>query len=515
MTMTSNDRVRSTPMPREADPRARRPATQVTTSAPSGPLTRPSRRATEGSGWATIAAKAGGDGVAVGAAMALAFRFRTLFPGSAPSTAGAIHFRLGLIALPLWITMFWRQKLYSERHTAGRLDEFHRLVHASVASVAGVALIGFLVRAYASRGWLVLTIPLAIALVEVERAVARRTVNRLRAGGHLLQSVVIVGGNAEALSLCAMLTEKPSLGYRPLGFVADEERAGAQLLAGQAVLGRLSETVDIARAAGANSVILATTSLDPATSNRLTRELNEVGIGVELSSSLCDIAAARLLVRPLGRFPVVYVAPVRRHGWRSRAKRSFDVAGALVLGALASPLLLLTALAVRLDSAGPVLFRQKRVGQDGRIFEVLKFRTMVPNAEELAQELKERNQADGPLFKLRRDPRVTRCGRILRALSIDEFPQLWNVLRNEMSLVGPRPAIPSEVDLWSPELHHRLAVKPGMTGMWQVSSDRWRSFDEYARLDLYYVDNWSIWTDLAILVKTPFAMLFQSASPHR
>jgi lipopolysaccharide/colanic/teichoic acid biosynthesis glycosyltransferase len=139
---------------------------------------------------------------------------------------------------------------------------------------------------------------------------------------------------------------------------------------------------------------------------------------------------------------------------------------------------------------------------------VLKLRTMVADAEKLEAELRERNEADGPIFKMRSDPRVTRVGRVLRALSVDELPQLWNVLRGDMSLVGPRPARPDEVPMWSPELHGRLAVRPGMTGMWQVSgSHRWHSFDQYARLDLYYVDNWSIWTDLAILAKTVPAAL--------
>jgi lipopolysaccharide/colanic/teichoic acid biosynthesis glycosyltransferase len=164
---------------------------------------------------------------------------------------------------------------------------------------------------------------------------------------------------------------------------------------------------------------------------------------------------------------------------------------------------------VKVTSRGPVHFRQERVGKDGKPFEVLKLRTMVLNAEELKDGLVEQNQANGPLFKMKGDPRITRVGRVLRALSIDELPQLWNVLRGHMSLVGPRPALPKEVPMWSPELHGRLAVKPGMTGMWQVSGGaRWASFDEYARLDLYYVDNWSIWTDLAILAKTVPAVLF-------
>jgi exopolysaccharide biosynthesis polyprenyl glycosylphosphotransferase len=310
-----------------------------------------------------------------------------------------------------------------------------------------------------------------------------------------------------------MLRDTPTLGYRPVGFTVDDAPIGACLLRGQAVLGRVENTLAVARLVGATSVLIATTAVDQQTSNRLARQLTEAGLTVELSSSLCDIASGRLFVRPLGRFPVVYIEPVRRNGWHGVAKRAFDAAVAGMLSVLAAPLLLLAAIAIKLDSPGPVHFRQKRVGKDGATFEVLKLRTMVVDAEALEPGLRVSNQADGPLFKMTGDPRVTRIGRVLRALSIDEVPQLWNVLRGEMSLVGPRPALRSEVEDWAPQLHQRLLVRPGMTGMWQVSGrGRWQSFDEYMRLDLYYVDNWSIWTDMAILAKTVPTVLFNRSN---
>jgi exopolysaccharide biosynthesis polyprenyl glycosylphosphotransferase len=199
---------------------------------------------------------------------------------------------------------------------------------------------------------------------------------------------------------------------------------------------------------------------------------------------------------------MVTVGPMHRGGWRERAKRSFDVVGAIVALVLASPLLLLTAIAIKLDSRGPVLFRQQRVGKDGEPFDLLKFRSMVVGAEDRLHELQELNEASGPLFKMAEDPRVTRVGRVLRRLSIDEIPQFWTVLRGKMSIVGPRPALPTEVHAWSPELHQRLRVKPGITGMWQVSGRSDATFDDYVRLDLYYVDNWSLITDLVIMAKT-------------
>jgi lipopolysaccharide/colanic/teichoic acid biosynthesis glycosyltransferase len=172
-----------------------------------------------------------------------------------------------------------------------------------------------------------------------------------------------------------------------------------------------------------------------------------------------------------------------------------------------APLMAAVAIAIKLDSKGPVLFKQERVGRDGVPFKVLKLRTMCIDAEAKLAELQKQNEADGPLFKMKNDPRITRVGRILRKLSIDEIPQLWNVMRNEMSMVGPRPALSREVEQWGDALHGRLRVKPGVTGMWQVSGRSSSSFEDYERLDLYYVDNWSLATDLMIIAKTLPAVL--------
>jgi exopolysaccharide biosynthesis polyprenyl glycosylphosphotransferase len=259
----------------------------------------------------------------------------------------------------------------------------------------------------------------------------------------------------------------------------------------------------------ATGAIIATSATDGATANALARDLMDKGFHVELTSGLVDIAADRLIARPLGRRPVLYVEPVRRVGWRVAAKRAFDIAMAGALLTFLAPLLAVLAVMIKLDSHGPVLFRQRRLGKDGREFALLKLRTMVDGAELMVDDLKHHNEADGPLFKLREDPRVTRIGRFLRNSSIDELPQLWNVLRGEMSIVGPRPALASETDGWTPELALRLRVKPGITGMWQVNGRSESSFEDYVRHDLYYVHNWSLLTDLAIVMKTIPVVLFR------
>ncbi len=409
---------------------------------------------------------------------------------------------VGACSLPIWLAAFSRHRLYSARYLVRRPEELRRVGRATLLGIFGMAAVGFTLQAPASRAWLGFTTVIALVTISVEREAARRLFGRLRRGGSLLRPVVIVGVNHEARELAALMGTDPDLGYRLAGFVTNLPADRVDPTVADQVLGTVTDVRSVIAEVGAVGVIVAATATTLDVSNRLVRDLTNAGVHVELSSALRDVAASRLTVRPFGRFPVIYVEPVRRTGWRTVAKRTFDLVFAAVGLVAAALLMAVVALAVRLDSRGPVLFRQTRVGRDGAAFEVLKFRTMVDNAEELIIDLRDKNEAEGPLFKIAQDPRVTSVGRLLRRTSIDELPQLWNVIRGEMSLVGPRPALPSEVEAWHPELHERLRVKPGMTGMWQVNGRSTTSWDDYVRLDLYYVDNWSLSTDLAILAKT-------------
>ncbi|MCU1452199.1 MAG: putative UDP-galactose phosphate transferase (WeeH) (Modular protein) [Acidimicrobiales bacterium] len=419
---------------------------------------------------------------------------------------------ISLLTLPGWLAVFANQRLYNTRFIGRRIDESRRVINACFLGMLLVALVasgsGFLL----PRSALVTLFLAATVLVLFERELARRLFLRLRSSGRMLRFVVIAGANPEGRELAAMLATEPWLGYHVLGFV-DDSTSDPQPVAGVPLLGTLADTGRIVRDNSGTSVIVASSGVDTEVTNRLARDLLDQGIHVELSSTLRDISSQRLTVRPLGRFPIVYVEPVLRGGWRAVAKRTFDVVGAGVGLVLASPILLAAAVAIRLDSKGGVLFRQTRVGRNSTPFQVLKLRTMVSDAEAQLAGLAALNEADGPLFKMRSDPRVTRVGRVLRKTSIDEIPQLWNVLRGEMSLVGPRPALPHETEEWDALLTQRLRVKPGMTGMWQVSGRSDTSFEDYTRLDLYYVDNWSLATDLAILAKTiPVVLLRRGAA---
>ncbi len=426
-----------------------------------------------------------------------------------PRTGAALRLWWTTLATtPVWLAIFANQRLYNTRFIGRRIDEFRRIVNAAFLGTLVVALAANLVNDLPSRRGLAILGLVACALITTEREVARRIFLRLRSNGRMVRSVVIAGANPEGRDIAAMLQAEPWLGYEVLGFV-DDHAHRRDPVPGVPLLGGVADIGGVLREHPHASVIVAASAVDTDVTNRLARDLLDQGVHVELSSTLRDISSQRLTVRPLGRFPIVYVEPVTRGGWRAWAKRSFDIAGAVGGLILAAPIMAAVAVAVKVDSRGTVLFRQVRVGRDSEPFEVLKVRTMVADAEDRLAELAELNEADGPLFKMANDPRITRVGRFLRVTSLDELPQLWNVLRGNMSLVGPRPALPHETEEWDALLTQRLRVTPGITGMWQVSGRSDSSFDDYTRLDLYYVDNWSLATDLAILAKTIPVVLFR------
>jgi len=419
--------------------------------------------------------------------------------------------RAAVVALPIWIGLFANQRLYNTRFIGRRIDEFRRIINATLLGTLAVALIANFANVLLRRSSLVILAITTCVIVTIEREIARRLFLRLRSAGRMVRSVVVAGANPEGRDIAAMLQAESWLGYEVIGFV-DDNTSNKEPVPGLPLLGGVAELPGILSEYPNASVIVAASGVESAVTNRLARDLLDQGVHVELSSTLRDISSQRLTVRPLGRFPVVYVEPVTRGGWRAAAKRSFDLVIAAVAVVLTAPIWIVAAIAIKLDSKGPVLFRQVRVGQDSAPFSVLKMRTMVADAEDRLSDLLEQNEADGPLFKMSDDPRITRVGRFLRATSIDELPQLWNVLRGDMSLVGPRPALPHETEEWDALLSQRLRVKPGITGMWQVNGRSDTSFEDYTRLDLYYVDNWSLATDLAILAKTiPVVLLRQGA----
>jgi exopolysaccharide biosynthesis polyprenyl glycosylphosphotransferase len=412
----------------------------------------------------------------------------------------------------VWVLALSRQHAYTARRISRRLEETRRLVHASWTALATIVLLAAATNIDMPRRSLVILPALATLFLLIERELARRAFLRMRRSGVLQRPVIVVGANQEAIDLANAVALDRGIGYSIVGFVTDMPIEVISDSIRTAILGEVKDVPKLVQETGAVGVVIASTAVTTAVSNRLARTLTDAGVHVEITSTLRDISLERLTIGNLGRFPTVYVDAVRRGGWRARTKRAFDLVSAAVLGVLLAPILLIVALLVKLTSPGPALFRQRRVGQDGKTFELIKFRTMVADADAQLEAVIDLNEASGPLFKISNDPRVTTFGRFLRRTSLDEVPQLWNVLRGDMSLVGPRPALPEEAASWVPEVHERLRVKPGITGMWQVNGRSLASFDDYVRLDLYYVDNWSLLTDLAIVCRTvPTVLLRRGA----
>ena len=400
--------------------------------------------------------------------------------------------------VPIWVVMMGANNLFLARAVSRFGEELRRLL------AAGLMASGFLVAVLfiaqydeLSRLWVGLLFVCVTSSLVASRLFARRIFNNLRRDGRIRRPVIIVGTGSEAVSLLHATRRRPDLGYEVLGVTGDDIGG-----AGSAVLGSIDDTPDVVRRTGAIGAILSVASLHPDVINRLTRTLTDAGCHVTLSSSLHDIDITRTRSQSIDGRLMIYVEPTNRSRTHLLLKRAFDVVVAGLALLLTLPIVLIAAVVIKLDSRGPVLFRQVRVGRDGEHFEVLKLRSMVQDAEARRSELDGLNERSGPLFKMRADPRITRTGRVLRKTSIDELPQFWTVLRGEMSVVGPRPALPSETDHWTPDLRDRLRVLPGITGMWQVSGRSEADFELYRRLDLYYVDNWSLAHDVKIVAKT-------------
>ncbi len=319
--------------------------------------------------------------------------------------------------------------------------------------------------------------------------------------GLYCRPVCIVGDNDEAQMLVEILSSQPELGYRVLAVLGDPDEWSIQASDVPAIDPH-SDLIATTHKAGASGVVIAVSAVEPQGLEPLVRQLVAGGLQVQISTGLSRIGHRRMRLSPVSHQMLYYVEHPNLSPWQRRVKRAIDLLGASAALALCAPVLLAAAIAIKLDDRGPIFYRQQRVGHNGRLFGVVKLRTMVPDASSKRAELLALNERNGPLFKLSHDPRVTRVGRFLRTSSIDELPQLFNVIRGEMSLVGPRPALPEEVEQFDVELLERVSVPPGITGLWQVSARDDPSFSTYRRLDLFYVDNWSVAMDLTIICST-------------
>ncbi len=423
------------------------------------------------------------------------------------------HVTATYVALSLSLPVLWVAALglaggYDVRFIGTGSDEYRKVLNAGVGLTAAVAIFSYVVNVELSRSYLLISLPSLTLFDLVARYGMRKHLHHLRATGRCMLSVVAVGHELAVADLITELRRERYHGLTVVGAcVAQPSECGE--VAGVPVYGGLDDITGAVRDSGADTVaVLACPEMDGLKLRILAWDLEKTGTDLVVSPALLDVAGPRTTVRPTAGLTLLHVDHPQLGGFRVLFKGLFDrCAAALVLIGLA-PLLAAVALVIRLSDGGPALFTQVRVGKDGRVFRIFKFRTMVVDAELRKTQLLADNDNDGILFKLRKDPRVTSLGAHLRRWSIDELPQLVNVFLGDMSLVGPRPAIPAEVSEYPDYVRRRLVVKPGLTGLWQVNGRSDLSWEESVRLDLRYVENWSFALDVQILWKTAYALLW-------
>jgi exopolysaccharide biosynthesis polyprenyl glycosylphosphotransferase len=385
-------------------------------------------------------------------------------------------------------------------------EEFRRIILAVSVGLTGLVTLAFWSNTDFSRGWLALSWALAVVFALGTRRLWHRYIGHARTQGRLSFSTILVGSNAEAEHLASVM-QRPGFGFRAAGVVttaaADRKETGLP------VLGDVSELRDLIRETHAECIFVASSAMSPEEMSHVAKAVRLEGVEVRVTATLPQVLSSRLSVQPIGGLTALSLRPVQLSGTQAVAKRLFDLLLSGIGLVLMSPVLMIIAMSVKLSSAGPVLYRQTRVGRRGKPFTMLKFRTMQTGSDARVDELRAKHGMNDLMFKMRDDPRVTRTGRILRRFSLDELPQLINVLKGDMSLVGPRPPLPEEVTKYEDWQFDRLEVPPGITGLWQVSGRSELSFDDCVRLDLFYVENWSLAYDLYILAKTLPVLVFR------
>jgi exopolysaccharide biosynthesis polyprenyl glycosylphosphotransferase len=419
------------------------------------------------------------------------------------------YLTLSAVIPALWVGLLAMTHAYERRVLFVGSEEYQRVLRAGVHLTMGIVLLSYVFKADLARGYLLIALVLTAVLSLLGRFVLRKALHRARRRGQCMHRVLVIGHAAAVGQMTRQLHRRYHHGLQVVGACVPATQLGDGVrLVDVPVFGALSAAANSAAAAGADTVmVLSCPELDGPMLRRLAWDLERDDIDLIVSSSLVDTAGDRITVRPVDGLPMMHIEHPRLSGGRRVIKSAFDVAVAAVLIALLAPVFLAVALVIRLDTGGPVFFRQVRVGRGGEPFRMVKFRTMHVDAEARFEAMREQNEHAGVLFKIREDPRVTRAGRFLRRYSLDELPQLFNVLLGEMSLVGPRPPLPAEVEQYPQDMRRRLVVKPGMTGLWQVSGRSDLSWEDSIRLDLRYVENWSLTVDLVILMRTGLAVL--------
>lgn len=393
--------------------------------------------------------------------------------------------------------------------------EYKRLAHATGLAF-GLLAIAFVVFQWQGlRAQLIFAMPIGLIALLVGRWSWRQWLLAKRRLGHYASRAIVIGSRDDVRYVISRLEHDGQLGYIVVGTAVEDGSPEEVMVGNRAyrVVSTVGEVAQVARDINADSIIVASTPPgQPDFIKHLSWQLEGTAAELILSSRLADVAGPRISLRPVEGLPLIHVRIPAFEGGPHLFKRAFDIVVSVIALTSISVLAPFIALAIKADSRGPVFFRQLRVGRDGQAFKMVKFRSMTTTAEQELATLLESNDGSGPLFKMKSDPRVTRVGRVLRKFSLDELPQFWNVLIGDMSIVGPRPPLPSEVTAYDGRVYRRLYIKPGITGLWQVSGRSDLSWEESVKLDLRYVENWSLTNDLIIMWRTVKVMLKPSGA---
>lgn len=415
---------------------------------------------------------------------------------------GAVN--LGIVTTWMFMLMIWRTR--DPRLIGVGAGEYKKVFSASTTSFGWLAVVFLLAHAHSMGILFLVTMPVGTVALLAGRWSWRRWLTRQRAFGHYLSRVLVIGSMDDASYVVDQIHKKSGAAYQVVGVALDDYENGQDMTVGSSkvkVVGGLDDICEAVVEHFADAVIVAgQVSRGSGFLRDLGWKLEESATELVVALSLTNVAGPRIQMRPVEGLPLMHVDLPQFAGYKHALKRTVDIVGAAFALLMLSPLLLVLAIMIRRDSAGPIFFRQERVGRDGTAFEMYKFRSMVENAEAELVSLQEKNEGSGLLFKLRDDPRVTKVGSWMRRYSLDELPQFLNVLKGQMSLVGPRPPLPSEVANYEGHTSRRLYIKPGVTGLWQVSGRSDLGWQESIRLDLYYVENWSLTVDFMIIWRT-------------
>ena len=419
-----------------------------------------------------------------------------------------VYVPFAVVLTALLLIAYKLNGVYDQRRGASWFDEAYSILSGTTTGILIMVAITFFYRPrYYSRLLFLYAGLLIIVLLGLSRLVRSLLWGWLRRRGIGVERVLIVGAGEVGRAVMRSIMAQPELGYQVVGFVDDDPERGRTDIGRFKALGGIENLPRVVQDEDIDEVIITLPWMHHRKILSIMRECERGRVRARIVPDLFQLSISRVKVEDLGGIPVIGLREVSISGWNLALKRAVDLAVALAGLILLSPLFLLIAIAIKLDSPGPVLFKQVRVGKGGRPFVLYKFRSMRVGAEKELPKLRDLNETTGPIFKMRDDPRCTRVGRFLRRTSLDELPQFYNILRGEMSLVGPRPPLPSEVEQYQEWHKKRLEVRPGMTGLWQISGRSELSFDEMCLLDIYYAESWSLMLDIKILFKTIPALL--------